>query len=198
MSLSRPGEREGTFSALAVVRINANTGKVESVASGQGVRSVPRVRPRCAGIVLAGGRSTRMGRPKAALEWHGSTLLRRVVGLVGRGVDGSVVVVRAPGQQLPALPEDVVLATDAREDRGPLEGLAAGAGSAAGRSRARVRVVHRRCRCSAAFVRAVLRAAEREDADVALPVVHGFRHTLAAAYAPRCCPSSSACWRRTA
>ena len=35
---------------------------------------------RAAGIVLAGGRSSRMGTPKAALEWHGSTLLRRVVG----------------------------------------------------------------------------------------------------------------------
>ena len=50
-----------------------------------------------AGIVLAGGRSSRMGTPKAALEWHGSTLLRRVVGLVGRSVDGPVIVVCAPG-----------------------------------------------------------------------------------------------------
>jgi hypothetical protein len=31
VSLSRPGKREGTFSRLAVVRINANTGKVETV-----------------------------------------------------------------------------------------------------------------------------------------------------------------------
>jgi hypothetical protein len=31
VSLSRPGKREGTFSDLAVVRINANTGKVETV-----------------------------------------------------------------------------------------------------------------------------------------------------------------------
>lgn len=31
VSLSRPGKAEGTFSALAVVRINANTGKVASV-----------------------------------------------------------------------------------------------------------------------------------------------------------------------
>src|ERR671937_2071945 len=79
-----------------------------------------------AGIVLAGGRSSRMGRPKAALEWHGSTLLRRVVGIVGRGVDGPVVVVRAPGQELPALPDDVEVAEDAREGRGPLQGIAAG------------------------------------------------------------------------
>ena len=31
VSLSRPGERPGTFSELAVVRINANTGKVVDV-----------------------------------------------------------------------------------------------------------------------------------------------------------------------
>jgi hypothetical protein len=31
VSLSRRGERPGTFSELAVVRINANTGKVETV-----------------------------------------------------------------------------------------------------------------------------------------------------------------------
>ena len=31
VSLSRPGEGKGTFSRLVVVRINANTGKVETV-----------------------------------------------------------------------------------------------------------------------------------------------------------------------
>jgi hypothetical protein len=31
VSLSRPGKTEGTFSRLVVVRINANTGKVETV-----------------------------------------------------------------------------------------------------------------------------------------------------------------------
>src|SRR5918911_5539062 len=79
-----------------------------------------------AGIVLAGGRSSRMGSPKAALEWHGSTLLRRISGIVGRAVDGPVVVVRAPGQELPALPPGVEVVEDAREGRGPLQGLAAG------------------------------------------------------------------------
>ena len=35
-----------------------------------------------AGVVLAGGRSVRMGRPKATLEWHGSTLVRRARALL--------------------------------------------------------------------------------------------------------------------
>src|SRR3569623_1526455 len=87
---------------------------------------------RAAGIVLAGGRSSRMGTPKAALEWHGSTLLRRIPGVVVRAVVGPVVVVRAPGQELPALPRDVEVAEDAREGRGPLQGLAAGLAAARG------------------------------------------------------------------
>ena len=87
-----------------------------------------------AGIVLAGGRSTRMGRPKAALEWHGSTLLERVCGIVARAVDGPLVVVRAPGQELPALPPAVELVDDAHEGRGPLQGLAAGLAALGGRA----------------------------------------------------------------
>ena len=79
-----------------------------------------------AAIVLAGGRSSRMGSPKAALDWHGSTLLRRVTGIVARSVDGPVVVVSAPGQALPALDGAVEVVTDDREGRGPLQGIAAG------------------------------------------------------------------------
>src|SRR5215218_10460486 len=78
-----------------------------------------------AGIVLAGGRSSRMGTPKAWLEWHGSTLLRRVCGIVARGAGGPVVVVRAPAQELPELPDGVRVVEDAREGRGPLQGLLA-------------------------------------------------------------------------
>jgi molybdopterin-guanine dinucleotide biosynthesis protein A len=60
--------------------------------------------------VLVGGRSARMGSAKATLEWHGSTLLQRTVGIAVRAVDGPVFVVRAPGQQLPALPAPVEVA----------------------------------------------------------------------------------------
>jgi molybdenum cofactor guanylyltransferase len=136
--------------------------------------------PRTAGIVLAGGRSSRMGRPKAALGWHGSTLLRRVTGLVARAVDGPLVVVHAPGQELPALPPEVELAADAREGRGPLEGIAAGLAAVGGRaelayvSATDVPFLH------PAFVASVLRAAD--GVDVALPFSEGFRQTLSAAY----------------
>ncbi len=132
--------------------------------------------------MLAGGRSTRMGRPKANLEWHGSTLLHRVTGIVGRAAGGPLVVVRAPDQELPALPPGVRVVGDAAEGRGPLQGLAAGLAAVAGEadvayvSSTDVPLLH------PAFVRAVVRAANSEDVDVALPVVHGFRHPLAAAY----------------
>src|SRR5260370_29334001 len=87
-----------------------------------------------AGIVLAGGRSSRMGPPKAALEWHGSTLLRRTVGIMSRVADGPVVVVRAPGQALPALPPQVDVVDDPREGLGPVQGLAAGLAATADRA----------------------------------------------------------------
>ena len=136
---------------------------------------------RAAGIVLAGGRSSRMGTPKAALEWHGSTLLRHVVGLVGRSVDGPVVVVRAPGQTLPALPDGVEVVEDAREGRGPLQGLAAGLAAVRDRADAAyasstdVPLLHPR------FIRRVLGELD-DDVDVVLPEVGGFHHPLAAAY----------------
>jgi molybdenum cofactor guanylyltransferase len=135
-----------------------------------------------AGIVLAGGRSTRMGRPKAELEWHGSTLLHRVCGLIRRVVDGPVVVVRAPGQGLPPLPPGVELTQDAHGGRGPLQGLAAGLSAVDGRasvayvSSTDVPLLH------PAFVNAMLAAGARDDVDVALPVAQGFRHPLAATY----------------
>jgi molybdenum cofactor guanylyltransferase len=134
-----------------------------------------------AGIVLAGGRSSRMGTPKAGLEWHGSTLLRRIAGVVARSVDGPVVVVRAPGQELPELPAGVEVTEDAREGRGPLQGLAAGLAAVADRaevayvSSTDVPLLHPR------FVRRVLDALD-DDVDVALPHVGGFPHPLSAAY----------------
>jgi len=77
------------------------------------------------GIVLCGGRSTRMGVPKATLPFGPETMLQRVVRLLG-GVVTPIVAVAAREQLLPELPEDVIITRDEREQRGPLEGLRAG------------------------------------------------------------------------
>jgi molybdenum cofactor guanylyltransferase len=141
---------------------------------------------RAAAVVLAGGRSVRMGSAKAGLPWHGSTLLRQVCGLAARGVDGPVLVVRAPGQALPVLSGSVEVLDDPSEGLGPLQGIAVGL--AALQDRADVAFV---CATDVpflhpAFVRRVLRAWAESDPpwDVVLPVARGHAQPLAAAYRP--------------
>jgi molybdopterin-guanine dinucleotide biosynthesis protein A len=121
-----------------------------------------------------------MGTAKAALPWHGSTLLRRAVGVVGRAAPGPVVVVRAADQPLPSLPASVEVLDDDDEARGPLHGMAVGLAALAPRTD--VALV-----CSTdlpflhpAFLQRLL--ALRGDADVVLPLVHGFRQPLVAGY----------------
>jgi molybdenum cofactor guanylyltransferase len=75
--------------------------------------------------VLAGGKSTRMGQPKATLPFGPETMLQRVVRLLGTSVS-TIAVVAAREQALPPLPGDVIITRDEREARGPLEGLRAG------------------------------------------------------------------------
>ncbi|MCS6864861.1 MAG: molybdenum cofactor guanylyltransferase [Gemmataceae bacterium] len=77
------------------------------------------------GVVLCGGRSSRMGTPKAWLPIAGETLLARVVRVVG-SVVAPVVVVAAPRQAIPPLPAHVTLVRDETEGCGPLAGLVAG------------------------------------------------------------------------
>jgi len=132
-------------------------------------------------IILAGGKSSRMGSPKATLGWHGSTLLRRVTGLARRTVDGPVVVVRAPEQALPTVDAAVEVVSDAREGRGPLQGLAAGLAAIGERaevvyvSSTDVPLLH------PAFMRRVI-GAFTPDIDVVLPEVRGHRQPLSAGY----------------
>jgi molybdenum cofactor guanylyltransferase len=77
------------------------------------------------GIVLCGGQSKRMGRPKAWLPFGGEVLLQRVVRILG-DVVGPLVVVAAPDQAVPPLPPGINIVRDEERGRGPLEGLAAG------------------------------------------------------------------------
>ncbi len=77
------------------------------------------------GIVLCGGRSRRMGRPKLSLPFGDETMLGRVVRVLSEVVS-PIVVVAAVDQELPSLPDDVIIARDEQPDLGPLAGLAAG------------------------------------------------------------------------
>lgn len=136
---------------------------------------------RSAGIVLAGGQSLRMGRPKAALEWQETTLVARVAGVLAEALEGPIVVVRAPGQTLPPLPAGVEVATDERPGRGPLEGMAAGLRAIGDRaesvfaSSTDVPLLH------PGFVRRVVAGLDA-PVDAAVPRVDGRAHPLAASY----------------
>ncbi len=77
------------------------------------------------GIVLCGGKSSRMGSSKALLPFGPETMLQRVVRILD-GVVSPIVVVAAVDQMLPDLPSAVIVTRDEREGRGPLEGLRAG------------------------------------------------------------------------
>lgn len=136
-------------------------------------------RDRAAGIVLCGGRSTRMGRPKAWLPFGDEVLLQRTVRRLGPVVD-PIVVVAAPGQDLPSLPGPVLAVRDDQEYLGPLNGLAAGLVAVQGR----VDVVYLSS-CDVpfllpAFVRRVID--RLGPASICLPDVGGYMHPLAAAY----------------
>lgn len=133
-----------------------------------------------AGIVLAGGRSARMGTPKATLEWEGSTLLARVVDAVGRAT-GRVVVVRSPGQALPALPAGVTMVQDARRDRGPLEAMLAGLKAVEADAEIAFVAAVDLPFLHPAIVARVIRSVG-PGVDAAVPVVAGRPQPLAAAY----------------
>jgi molybdopterin-guanine dinucleotide biosynthesis protein A len=137
-------------------------------------------------VVLAGGRSSRMGTPKAALEWHGSTLLRRTVSIVARATDGPVVVVRALGQDLPDLPTGTQVVDDPRDGKGPIQGIAAGLAALAGRAEIAFISSTDMPFLHPAFIRRVLRLlADDASLDVALPIARGYPQPLAAAYRVR-------------
>ncbi len=141
-----------------------------------------------AGIVLAGGQSSRMGTPKAALEWHGSTLLYRTVSIVARATSGLVVVVRAPGQDLPDLPRGTLVVEDPRKGKGPVQGIAAGLTALTGQAEAAFISSTDLPFLHPAFIRRVVGGLGRERSeggvvpDVCLPVARGYPQPLAAAY----------------
>lgn len=131
------------------------------------------------GIVLCGGQSRRMGQPKAWLPFAGELMLPRVVRLLGQAVT-SIVVVAAPGQDVPPLPDNVMIARDEEKGRGPLEGLAAGLTALAGQVDAAYLSSCDVPFLAPAFVRRLIGLLG--DHSICVPNVDGFHHPLAAVY----------------
>ncbi len=134
---------------------------------------------RPAALILCGGESRRMGRAKAWLPFGDETLLQRVVRILDT-VTSPIVVVAAPGQDLPSLPLGVAIVRDPVSHHGPLQGLASGLAALPDS----VDLVYASA-TDAPFLRPgwVCRLADLiGDHDLALPRVQGYDHPLAAMY----------------
>src|SRR5713101_6883931 len=129
------------------------------------------------GIVVCGGQSKRMGRPKAWLPFAGEIMLPRVLRLLDEAVK-PIVVVAAPGQDLPPLPSAVDVVRDEEKGRGPLQGLAAGLTALQGRADAAYASSCDVPLLQPAFVARI--AASLEDYDLAIPRDGQYHHPLAA------------------
>ncbi len=133
-------------------------------------------------VILCGGESRRMGRPKTWLPFGPEVMLQRVVRLVGT-VAQPIVVVAAPGQDLPELPAEVSIVRDEISGRGPLQGLAAGFGTLD----ENVDLVYA-TGTDVPFLepRWITQLAELiGEADLAIPSIGGYFHPLAALYRRR-------------
>lgn len=138
------------------------------------------------GIVLCGGRSSRMGRPKAWLPFgpRGEPMLHRVVARLrlGLGPDAPIAVVAAPDQEIPPPPPGAIVARDPESGRhqGPVRGLATGLAALP----ESVELVYATGTdvpfLEPAWVRLLL--ARIGNADLAIARVDGHFHPLAALY----------------
>jgi molybdenum cofactor guanylyltransferase len=131
------------------------------------------------GVVLCGGRSTRMGFPKALLPFGDEVMLQRVARIV-RSVVSPLAIVAAPGQSLPELPGDTLIAWDRREGRGPLEGLLAGLNALQGRCDAAYVSSCDTPRLHPAFIHRMTKLLGSQQ--IAVPCEGQFCHPLAAVY----------------
>ena len=132
-----------------------------------------------AGIVLCGGKSTRMGTSKALLPFGPETMLQRVVRILGEVVT-PIVVVAAVDQELPELPHGVIVTRDENDARGPLEGLRAGLKAVPSEVEAAYVTSCDVPLLVPGFVRQMIDLAR--DYDIAVMEIDGFTHPLSAVY----------------
>jgi molybdopterin-guanine dinucleotide biosynthesis protein A len=120
-----------------------------------------------------------MGRPKAWLPFGNEVMLQRVVRVL-REVVEPVVVVAAPGQDVPELGSEVQVVRDEIEGRGPLGGLAAGLAALQGKADAMYVSSCDVPFLKPEFVRRVISLCG--EASICVPHTDGHYHPLAAVY----------------
>ncbi|MDA0588416.1 MAG: molybdenum cofactor guanylyltransferase [Planctomycetota bacterium] len=131
------------------------------------------------GVVLCGGKSSRMGQPKHSLPIGDELLLQRVCRILAEIVS-PIIVVAAVDQDLPPLPDSIRIVRDEFDSLGPLAGIATGLAAL-------------QADCDSAFVtscdvpllkpefvRAIIE--KLGSHDVAVPSDGKYDHVLAAAY----------------
>lgn len=133
------------------------------------------------GAVIAGGRSSRLGRDKALLQIDGETLLARAVRLVGQVCAETIVV--GPRERAGVVPATRVV-PDEQPGIGPLGGIAS-ALRATGRQHVLV-VATDLPLLSVPLLRHMVALAT--EADVVIPRVAGRTQQLHAVYSARCLP----------
>ncbi|AVM00345.1 molybdenum cofactor guanylyltransferase [Gordonia iterans] len=147
-----------------------------------------------AGIILAGGRSRRMGQDKASLEWEGRPMLQVIAESIGERCTPVMVAAPATSQAYDELAGQSELAwiTDEQAGSGPLGGIVAALTAA------------KEADASAAFVCATdlplvssqlideLLHALTGTPDVVIPFVDGRDHPLAGIYRVRALPALQA------
>ncbi len=143
--------------------------------------AAPRVVPGLGAVVLCGGESSRMGRPKAWLPFGGEPLLARVVRRLAEAAS-PIIVVAAPDQDLPPLPEGVLLVRDAVAGRGPLQGILAGLTTMEGRATATFVSSTDAPFLHPELVRRMETLRSEGDHDAAVARAQGHFHPLAAVY----------------
>jgi len=132
------------------------------------------------GIVLAGGKSTRLGAAKALLRFGDETFLERAVSAV-RPLCRQIIVVSAPGSSPPEL-DGCVMVEDKKPGLGPLGGLVTGLAISDDEW-------HLTLACDLPLVRPEmlkLIVAEASGADAVVPRASGRLQPLLAAYSRAC------------
>ena len=133
----------------------------------------------CGGVILCGGQSTRMGRPKLALPFGNECMLARVARILDEEVS-PVHVVAANGQEIPDVAVPIQIARDEFEDYGPLGGLYTGLKSLAVLADAAFVSAVDAPLLRGDFVRTMI--AELGDADMVICRGEKYHYPLAAVY----------------